>query len=373
MQVNILNKLKKIVVSFIAIILTMQSICFADFTDAQKQEIIDYANEIKKLNTAYSQRWAELNAGYELRETYGTAHDGSEGTYIFSCCATWVSTILNQKFGIEVGGNRNATDGYAMLDGWINPLFGEVTDEWQVGDIFLWWQDSKYPDCYAHVGMYLGKIEGVDYVTDCTNRSYPQYGNGRNEHGGIYVRPNPDTPLLVIRYGADVNSTGKKVPDDLTPALDKIKSNWIYRKVPFRQVDETSINKDQKFEYQGIGKVESKTTSEKEENGVWSAIQWAFAKISELIEWILNFILTVIKGIFVGLGTLIQITVSQYIEAASGTTSPYMKNLFKDGMMAYYGSSSLKEQLARSITLEKIVYNQVPLFDTDVFNGNIAG
>ena len=49
------------------------------------------------------------------------------------------------------------------------------------------------------------------------------------------------------------------------------------------------------------------------------------------------------------------------MEAAAGATPPDMKNLFKDGMMAYYGSSSLKEQLARAITLEKIVYNQVPL------------
>ena len=54
MQANILTKLKKIIIAFITAILTMQSICFANFTDAQKQEIVTFVNKVKDMNTAYT-------------------------------------------------------------------------------------------------------------------------------------------------------------------------------------------------------------------------------------------------------------------------------------------------------------------------------
>ena len=382
MRANIFSKLKKIAISSIAVIITTQSICFAGFTDAQKQEIINFANKVKGMNTAYTCRGAglaeALNAGYNLQESSGEYRDRdgnlmNSGTYIWLCCATWVSCILKQCFDIEIGGNRNVTDAYVGPGGQINPLFEEVAigDPYQVGDIMLGgdWGDGSY----GHVWMYLGEINGQQYMTDCTSSDYHEYGNGKNTYGGVYVRPLRN-PEIVIRYKGNATSTGK-APNDLTPAFDKIKSNWFYKKVPFRHVSRVEENKT--FEYQGIGKVESKTTTEVKNNNilesVTAGISWIMSKLSDLIEWIFNFIITVIKGIIVGFGTIIQMLVSYFMDTVAGKNVEDMSKTFSGGMMDYLATGNLKKALTNSVTLEKIVYNQVPLLDTDVFNGNMAG
>lgn len=65
-----------------------------------------------------------------------------------------------------------------------------------------------------------------------------------------------------------------------------------------------------------------------------------------------------------------QVLVTYYIDAASGED---VNTRLSDGMMAYFSSGGLKEDISNSITMEKIVYNKVPLLDVDVFNGNVAG
>ncbi len=376
MQANILNKIKKIIIAFIAIILTMQSVCFAGFTEQQQQEIINFANRVKEMNTAYTCRGdglgTALEAGYNLQESYGEYRDRNwnllnNGTYVWLCCATWVSCILNQCFGIDVGGNRNITDAYVGPGGDINPLFEEVpiNEPYEVGDVMLGgdWGDGSY----GHVWMYLGKINGIDYMTDCTSSDYHEYGNGKNTYGGVYVRP-LRSPEIVIRYKGEATSTGK-VPSDLDSAADKIQYTWKYRKVPFRRVDEGSIDKDKTFEYQGIGKVESQTTEEKE-NDLLAAVKGIWARLTALLEWILNFIFTIIKAILVGFGTLVQVLVTFYIDAVQGTD---VGDRMPNGMMEYLTSGGLQKDIVNSVTLEKIIYNQVPILDVDVFNGMQAG
>lgn len=170
MQRSIWNKSKKIILIFIfflLLIIIKPSVCFADFSEKQKQEIVNFANQVASMNTAYTTLDPNaLSLGYELKETYGTfATDGYSGTYIWLCCATWVSTILNKCFGIEID-NRNATDGYATTDGWINPLFKDIDEsELTCGDLVLWNTDGIY---YGHIGMYLGN----GLVTDCTDKNY---------------------------------------------------------------------------------------------------------------------------------------------------------------------------------------------------------
>lgn len=175
MQRNILNKFKKIIISLIVIILTMQSVCFADVTEQQQSQIIGFVNQVASMNTAYTRSDSSaLTMGYQLQETYGTYDKrGYSGTYIWLCCATWVSTILNKCFGIEIAG-RDGTDGYATPNGWVNSLFKEVSeDELTCGDIVLWDSNGEY---YGHMGMYLGNGQ----VTDCSPSNYNRKNKWRS-------------------------------------------------------------------------------------------------------------------------------------------------------------------------------------------------
>lgn len=170
MQRGIWNKSKKIILIFIfflLLIIIKPSVCFADFSEKQKQEIVNFANQVASMNTAYTTTDSNaLSLGYELKESYGTYdYRGYSGTYIWLCCATWISTIFDRCFGIEID-NRNATDGYAMTDGWINPLFKDVDEsELTCGDLVLWDPNGAY---YEHIGMYLGN----GLVTDCSPSNY---------------------------------------------------------------------------------------------------------------------------------------------------------------------------------------------------------
>lgn len=463
MQRNILNKLKKIIVSLTVAILLMQSVSFADVQENSKVALKGFVQTVAAMNTAYTiSDSSALSMGYQLKETYGTyANRGYEGTYIWLCCATWVSTILNKCFGIEIAG-RDGTDGYATPDGWINSLFKEVSeDELTCGDIVLWDSNGEY---YGHMGMYLGDGQ----VTDCSPSNY----NGKT-CGGVYVRNFwPGDKYLRLK----AETSALDVPDSgISGAIGEL-TKWKYVKVPFRNVTESSIDKNKTFSYQGIAKSSSKTTINNnipkgkslgtylvtaydacvectgknpgdpgygitasgavatanhtiavdpndiplgttviingreyvaedtggaiqgkhidmyfdthEEARQWGtqyievfmgssdgtstdggSNSWRFSDLGKLLDWILGLMFTVVKSVFVGLATIIQIGTTYYIDAATGKA---VESRLSNGMMAYL-SQGMREDLKNSITLEKIVYNQVPILDVDVFNGNQAG
>ena len=147
MQRNILNKLKKIIVSLTIAILLMQSVSFADVQENSKVYLKGFAQMVANMDTAYTiSDSSALSMGYQLKATDGSYENkGYKGNHIWLCCATWVSTILNKCFGIEIAG-RDSTDGYATPNGWINPLFKEVSeDELTCGDIVLWDSHGEYP------------------------------------------------------------------------------------------------------------------------------------------------------------------------------------------------------------------------------------
>ena len=467
MQRNILNKLKKIIVSLTIAILLMQSVSFADVQENSKVYLKGFAQMVANMDTAYTiSDSSALSMGYQLKATDGSYENkGYKGNHIWLCCATWVSTILNKCFGIEIAG-RDSTDGYATPNGWINPLFKEVSeDELTCGDIVLWDSNGEY---YGHMGMYLGD----EQVTDCSSRNL----NGKT-CGGVYVRDFwPGDKYL--RLKADTSALD--VPDSGVSGLIGELTKWKYIKVPFRNVTESSIDKNKTFSYQGIAKSSSQTTinnnlpkgkslgifdvsaydacydctqknpgdpgygvtasgavaqanhtiatdpnviplgthviingkeyvaedtggyikgnridiyydtheeAEKfgrnnievfaagssdgssTDGGSSSGNSWRFSDLGKLLDWILGLMFTVVKSVFVGLATIIQIGTTYYIDAATGKE---VESRLSNGMMAYL-SQGMREDLKNSITLEKIVYNQVPILDVDVFNGNQAG
>lgn len=476
MQRNILNKIKKIIVSLTVAILLMQSVSFADVQENSKVAIRGFVEQVATMNTAYTiTDNSALKMGYQLKETYGTYVNDDpprnySGTYIWLCCATWVSTILNKCFGIEIAG-RDGTDGYATTDGWINPLFKEVSkDELTCGDIIMWSPKGQY---YGHMGMYLGNNQ----VTDCSPSNY----NGKT-CGGVYIRTFWDGAKY-LRLKAETSAVD--VPDSGISGVVGMLTQWKYVKVPFRNVTESSIDKNKTFSYQGIAKSSAQTiinnnipkgeslgifnvsaydacykccgknpgdpgygitasgavaqanhtiatdpsviptgthviingkeyvaedtggdikgnkidiyfdTHEEAKNFGRNNIEvyladtstggtstdggsssttsnsssGIFSYLSKILDYILGLIFIVVKSVFVGLATIIQIGTTYYIDAATGKA---VENRLSNGMMEYL-SNSMREDLKNSITLEKIVYNQVPILDVDVFNGNQAG
>ena len=268
---------------------------------------------------------------------------------------------INDKSGNYVGFNPNTS----MSDEVDTPPFERVQGDIanvQVGDIIF---------NTHHVMIYAGSGN----VIHCD-------GNGANNNGrgGISYQPLTE---YAANWGESTSSyhvyritkeaaEQLDAEDTLPPVIDEIINaikDWIYEKVPFRQVSESSIDKNKTFAYQGIAKLESQTTSDGSTEGGTNDEPWRFPTLSKLLTWILNFMFTTIKSVIVGMTTIVQILITDYIDAASGED---ISGRLDNGMIAYL-ENGLNEDIKNSITMEKIVYNLVPILDVNVFNGNNAG
>lgn len=268
---------------------------------------------------------------------------------------------INDRSGNYVGFNPNT----AMSDEVDTPPFervqGDISNV-QVGDIIF---------NTHHVMIYAGNGN----VIHCD-------GNGANNNGRGAISYQPlseyaanwqesTSSYHVYRISKEA-AAQLDAEDTLPPVIDEIINvikDWIYERVPFREVNESSIDKDKTFAYQGIAKLESQTTSDDDTAAGTNDEPWRFPKLSDLLTWILNFMFTTIKSIIVGMTTIVQILITYYLDAATGED---VSDRLADGMIAYL-ENGLNEDIKDSVTMEKIVYNLVPLFDVDVFNGNQAG
>lgn len=367
MQSSTFSKMKKIIIVFLVLIIAGQSVCFADFTQDQRYKILGYAEyAATNWRTAYTTTdIAALESGYAGKEvpgTYKTDNIDYQGTYRWLCCATWISVILNECCNVGITGNLHHTSTYATQT-YTHPYFKEISqDELECGDLVLWDLDSSGE--YGHIGMYLGNGK----VTDCSSRNNL---SDKKPCGGVYVRG-----MWYDGLGKCLRYTGETTMGPLTPggSLDSAINaleNFFYEKIPFREVSESSIKdiKNETLQYQGLAKQESQTQTETTKDSMeTNIIDSVFSKLSDTLSWIINWMFTVAKGMIVGFATAVQMSTGNAIDAATGED---VSGRFANGMMAYL-QNDLRKDLENSVTMEKMVYNLVPLYDVNIFNGNKA-
>lgn len=261
-------------------------------------------------------------------------------------------------------------DIFYKVDGW----------DLQPGDFVIMSTSGEGINATHHVGIYAGKDYGVIH-NNGTATSSPLGEDGRTLTNASYVIEAIFRVREEVADGAHgklfANSTLGDFVGEIGKKIESFLNGLMYgNPVNFVREDEQRIKSNNKtFDYQGVAKLESKTTTEKEEekkedSSIVGKISWLFSKLSDLFSWILNFIFTVIKGVFVGITTLVQMLITYWVDAAQGED---VSNRMSKGMMNYLGSGDFKKDAMNSISLEKIVYNQVPILDPDVFNGTKAG
>lgn len=359
-------------------------------------------------------------------------------------------------------------------------MFREISEsELQCGDIIL---TRDYDSIsYGHVMMYLG--DGM--LTDCTQRNV----DGNHPYGGMCIRRFwTEGSTIYLRYDSDAK-TVDGIAGQISSKIQYFYNLIFDKKAVFRKANESDIDKNKEFVYQGIAKLESQTTSTKtdlsnvkqgeslgiftitaycpcseccgvkddpsqigitasgvkaqanhtiavdtdvipmgtvviingksykaedtggaiigkhidmyfdthEEAEAWGNPSyevfmgtptdgsdtsstdntsnvndetWRFPSLSSILDWILGLITYIIKGVFVGITTIVHVLISYYVDAATGEN---VADRLNNGMMEYLSSGKMREDLEKSISLEKIVYNKVPILDANIFNGNTAG
>lgn len=486
MQMKLIKIVKKIVILLAIILILMpQVVSNAALTESQQAAVVTFCENMATKGILYDHA---AIAGNTYKSDLGYRGLCADDGNMYMVCATYVSYVLKELFGIELAG-YNSTDAY----------FADASNEYgctttshnmankaeshfefvidgtlQVGDIIIWRTGQKW--IHGHIGIYLGN----DRVTHC----------GTSTGVTITSLSNMETWAIrhcVLRISEDVElGTITEIKAEILNGI----RNWKYRKVNFRKANESDIDKNKEFEYQGIAKLESQTSSktnvtpgeslgvyeitaycscasccgdkpesergitstgrkaqanhtvavntelipydtvliingktyvaedtggamyEKNDDGSYKKIidvyfddhqearnfgrqsaevfvgestgnstsstkeendsttEWRFPTLSSILDWILGLITYIIKGVFVGTTTIVHVLVSYYVDAATGEN---VADRLNNGMMEYLSSGKMREDLEKSISLEKIVYNKVPMLDANIFNGNTAG
>lgn len=232
-------------------------------------------------------------------------------------------------------------------------------------------QTSSSTPSNIQPGKYLGKYTITGYCPDyaCTGKNPGDPGYGITKMGTV-AKANHTiaTDPSVIPLGTHVMINGKEyVAEDIGGAIE---GNHIDMFYDDHDTAYTSTQYNVDVYVAGTSEGNSDGSSDgTASKGSTSNNSWRFSDLGKLLDWILGLMFTVVKSVFVGLATIIQIGTTYYIDAATGKA---VESRLSNGMMAYL-SQGMREDLKNSITLEKIVYNQVPILDVDVFNGNQAG
>ena len=345
-------KLKVIIaVAFTLLICSWNNECYAGLTSEQKDMVINYSQQLASMGIKYNVTdGSKYGPGYYLQP----ASDGQ----IYMCCATLTSHIYNKLFGIEFNNPHHVPSAYlnnsadcatTYHTGSVNSLFYQVGyGEAEVGDLLIFRRD------HGHIGLYLGGGMMI----------HASYSKQMVIIAEVY-----ETPHAVLRLKGDATSTGG-VWDSITGAIsgawDSITS-FVGDLIgendeEFKKGTPLSAEEENKLYYKGIANEVGRRTEEVKEE---STFDFTFPKITTIIDYLVGSIIYPVRASVTGFANIVQIEVSNYVAAASGEKSDIKTD---DGIL-----TNLKQKMENSLTLEKIVYNQVPVLDVNIFNLNKAG
>ncbi len=243
--------------------------------------------------------------------------------------------------------------------------FERVTGELQRGDIL---RNSHHVMVYVGNGMII-HCDGGGTVGLC-GLSYETPEQYEEKNGSGYNIPcYTDAYRLRADVVENLQGTGDSgnrgmiggIANGIQSAIDGITGFFgelTNENEVFPEGTALSDEEYNKLYYKGIATLKgSKKTEEAKTD------DWSFPSLSDMADWITGFLILPIRAAITGWANIVQIVVSEYINAATGEQVTDVTEIMKD-MSSY---------MKKTITLEKIVYNEVPIFDANVFEGNSAG
>lgn len=176
MQRKILEIMKKIVISIVIVTIIMPQVASnAALKESDQNKIVELCETLSNLGILYDKEAIRINDTHKSELGYNGLRPAEDGN-IYMVCATYVSYVLKEIFGINLS-NYHSTDAYfangagsenGCTTTTHNPEnqpeghFEFVTDgELQVGDIIIWRTGAEW--IHGHIGIYLGG----DRVSHC--------------------------------------------------------------------------------------------------------------------------------------------------------------------------------------------------------------
>ncbi len=366
--------IKKVIVLFamvICILLLKQTDSYAMTQEEAGTYIASYATNFTKEHgpeTVYSLINSDRKMAYNLQKV--------EGYYRMDCVG-FVNLVLHQSIGLDIPITASGDGGFVVPfgDSWgydnqngnfFNDL-GQCTPSdigaFMPGDIIA---NGRHVMIYIGNGQVAHCAGWGDGVTinsfeEVYNHYY--YDKGYQEHR--YYRIKAD----VAEGLSEGNSGGgliDKIENIAGSIWDKITSfvgilsdenDDDYTKGP--PISDEEYNK---LYYKGLANEVGKHDEEVKNDSI---LDFTFPKLSTIVDYIVGSMIYPVRASVVGWTNIVQIEVSNYIQVASGEKDSIKTD---DGIL-----TNLKQKMEDSLTLEKIVYNKVPVLDVNIFNLTKAG
>lgn len=306
--------------------------------------------------------WYDVNlndaSSYGKRAAaYNEATVGSMADYYMDCVG-WVSYAIHHATGLDDSGPSSGRGSFVAPPGGCGQYFEEVTG-----------QDLKPGDILCnshHVMIYVGNdklidsrsANGLTYTTlaEYGNINYARatYGPGAN---GVY-----DHVYRINDAGAAAINES-----DLVSIISGLNTG-------------SSEKKD--YNYHGLPTAGEFTGSK----GTLSLLKAIINVLSQIADYLIGLMTLGIKIELIGWTTLIENLITDVVNeitgteltAASNTPNPSGESSTEDSDSLY--TPDAKETVTGfftdkndRLTVEKIIYNQVPIFDVNIFNINEAG
>lgn len=367
---KIKTNLKKLVASIVLISIFCSFQVSNATVDGDKagQAIASFAIDFVEKGYGARVKWYDVNlsdpSSYGLRgQAYQETTVGSMDVYYMDCVG-WVNYAVHHATGLDDPGVRAGSNGFVAPPGGAGPYFDNVTG-----------QDLKPGDILCnshHVLVYVGNDKVIDsrsqngltYTTleEYGNANYTSatYGPGANRVYDSVWRLN-STALALIN------------PEDLAPIISGLDKK-------------TSDLKKKKDGYYGMP---SKGQFTGNSNPVANALKWLINKLSQIADYLVGIITMGIKIELIGWTTMFEKLVTDAVEQVTGTqieaseeentagdTDPDAvgtpitsdENLYKPD-----ATEVVDKKENERLTVEKIIYNQVPILDINVFDLKQAG
>lgn len=280
------------------------------------------------------------------------------GSTFYSCCTSGVAYVYNAFLGLNI----------------YNLGFSDLSDTDMTSLKSPYWTEVSFEN--SKPGDILVRYGHVEMVAEAGNASHFNFGSGRT-NANLNIHPGRSGEFLkVFSLNEDVQVT----PTGELPAVNN------------QLEEEDNATEDPSDEFYYLGTPQQGSFAGTNTTTLGDIANWLFNLISQLVDYVAGFMTMMIKMVVIGWANVLVNIVTDAVDAITGeavdtssnqTNTTTNANTSEDNTQPQTildsdelytpSSTELQPEGNDKLTIDKIIFNQVPLLDVNMFTDTAAG